>query len=102
MDLEPYRTFAPKNAEHALLFIPGQRTGFAVPVADFQVIDPGRYLRIFAGTTNTRCVPALHTPGIDPLLRRTTIFIHSIRPFFRSRVRLSDKSTRLAVGTRLT
>src|SRR6266705_2251640 len=98
VNLQPDRTFSAQYFEHSLLVILRQRTSFSVPVAYFQIIDPGRDLRVFAETPDARGVPIFQTPRLDPLFRRARVFIHAPGPFFCARVGGGSKAFGFAVG----
>src|SRR5439155_12255318 len=72
----------------------------AVPMTDFQAIDPGGDLRILARAADAGGVPVLQAPGLEPLLGGAGELINLWRPFRSARVSAGGKTSRLAVGAR--
>src|ERR1051326_2858200 len=73
VNLQTNRAFASEQGKNFFLVVLRQRAGFAVPLANFQVVDPRRDLRKFSDAADAALVPIAGTPRFDPLLGRAGI-----------------------------
>ena len=89
MDLKTYRSFAAQELEHFFLVVFRQRAGFAVPVANLQVINPSSDLRILAHAADAALIPIPNPPGLEPFLCRAGVFVNARGPFLGSGIGLN-------------
>src|SRR4051812_40295791 len=98
MHLQTDRAFAAQKAEDTILVVLRMRTGFAVPMTDFQIVNPGGDYGEFANTPNAGGIPVVQPPDFKPLLRGAGVFVNVGWPFQGAWVGASGETVEFSVS----